>query len=579
MTVQQRMAAEQGFRNQNIALAQKAFSDYVQLQQLEVSKGTLTNSQADTNLKYWQAQHPELAPNARVDTLAYRTLQELAPVIRGGNATQEQIDQYNNAAVKYQEFKEVQDPVSKQLKSVPTRPLPDGYPVPAGSGAGGVRTLTEGLSPSQQQVERDPAAYKVSESQYDRDSKEIAAIGDAGRQSRRIRSASTKCRTCCRSSISGRGTEASDCRRSVVLQLWAPAALTGWQKESANLSGSQAAEAFSKLALVGAGSQERSVLGARGGYQAIKLFKEANPNINLQDATNKSILDMQLVSNQANADYSQAALSHFADNETKFSQTHQYKSLAQFDRDWNGQRNPQVYSAAMGAISGQQASQWAKGLSDDEYTRALQIVQRAKPSAVVQTKSGPYSMQPNAVTTGTSAKPGDHDHSLRPQRASDPAMIQAQLPGGVTLQFPDGTPDAIVQGAVKQHLSQQPDAASQTPESKLGLTPAPALPPASDEDQVGGSVEGFYVPSGPVASPDPKAVEATKQATRSVLGLPDQITPGTAQPDQCPHTGRACPAGGKGRVAGCANPATARQRTAGHARLWAWCEPAAGHAR
>ena len=102
--------------------------------------------------------------------------------------------------------------------------------------------------------------------------------------------------------------------------------------------------------------------------------------------------------------------------------------------------------------------------------------------------------------------------------------IQAQLPGGLTLEFPDGTPDAIVQGAVKQQLSQQPDSASQTPESKLGLTPAPALPPASDEDQVGGSVEGFYVPAGPVASPDPKAVEATKQATRSVLGLPDQIT-------------------------------------------------------
>jgi hypothetical protein len=406
MTVQQRMAAEQGFRNQNIALAQKAFSDYVQLQQLEVSKGTLTNSQADTNLKYWQAQHPELAPNARVDTLAYRTLQELAPVIRGGNATQEQIDQYNNAAVKYQEFKEVQDPVSKQLKSVPTRPLPDGYPVPAGSGAGGVRTLTEGLSPSQQQVERDPAAYKVSESQYDRDSKEITAIGDAGRQSQADQVRIKEMQDVLQKFNSGRGTEAA-IAAAAWINSWAPAALTGWQKESANLSGSQAAEAFSKLALVGAGSQERSVLGARGGYQAIKLFKEANPNINLQDATNKSILDMQLVSNQANADYSQAALSHFADNETKFSQTHQYKSLAQFDRDWNGQRNPQVYSAAMGAISGQQASQWAKGLSDDEYTRALQIVQRAKPSAVVQTKSGPYSMQPNAVTTGTSAKPGD----------------------------------------------------------------------------------------------------------------------------------------------------------------------------
>jgi hypothetical protein len=405
-TLPQRMAREQAFRDQNIALAQKAFSDYVQLQQLEVSKGTLTNSQAETNLKYWQAQHPELAPNARVQTLAYRTLQELAPVVRQGNAPQDVIDKYNNAATEYQEYKEVTDPVTKQLKSVPTRPLPPGFPEPTGTGAsGGVRTLTEGLSPSQQQVERDPAAYKVSESQYDRDSKEITAIGDAGRQSQADQVRIKEMQDVLQKFNSGRGTEAATAA-AAWFNSWAPAGLTGWQKESANLSGSQAAEAFSKLALVGAGTQERGVLGARGGYQAIKLFKEANPNINLQDATNKSILDMQLISNQANADYSQAALSHFADNEKKFSATHQYDSLAQFDRNWNGQRNPQVYAAAMGAIAGQPPSQWTKGLSDDEYARALQIVQRAKPSAVVQTKSGPYSMQPNAVTTGTSAAPG-----------------------------------------------------------------------------------------------------------------------------------------------------------------------------
>jgi len=55
--------------------------------------------------------------------------------------------------------------------------------------------------------------------------------------------------------------------------------------------------------------------------------------------------------------------------------------------------------------------------------------------------------------------------------------IEARLPDGTTLQFPDGTPDAVVDGAVKQHLSGKPADASQTPESKLGLTPAPPETP------------------------------------------------------------------------------------------------------
>jgi len=104
--------------------------------------------------------------------------------------------------------------------------------------------------------------------------------------------------------------------------------------------------------------------------------------------------------------------------------------------------------------------------------------------------------------------------------------IEAQLPGGITLQFPDGTPDAIVQGAVKQHLSQQPDTAAQTPESKLGLTPAPEEKPPqlSGSDPAGGvvSADGSYVPA--AAVPAPGAPSATP-AFRSMLGLPDQITP------------------------------------------------------
>ena len=115
----------------------------------------------------------------------------------------------------------------------------------------------------------------------------------------------------------GAGTEARTAA-SAWLQRWLPSASPVGKRRVRNLSGADAAQAFSKLALTGAGSQERSVLGNRGGFQAIRMFQAANPSINLQDATNKSILDMQLISNQANQDYSQAALSHFADNEKKF---------------------------------------------------------------------------------------------------------------------------------------------------------------------------------------------------------------------------------------------------------------------
>ena len=398
LTGQQRIAAEQAYANQNIQLAQKAFSDYMQQQQLAVSQGQLSNAQAETNLKYWQAQHPELAPNAREATIAYRTLQELAPKMRpGGGATQDETDRYNNAAIAYQDFKTVTDPISKAIVQVPSRPLPEGFPQPPGAaGSGGARPLTQGLSPGQQQVERDPAAYKVAESQYDRDSKEVAAIGDAGRAAQADQIRIKEMQDVLQRFSTGPGTEARTAA-SAFLQRWLPSAITGWEKESANLSGGDAAQAFSKLALTGAGSQEQKVLGTRGGYQAIRLFKEANPNVNLQDATNKSILDMQLIGNQANQDYSQSALSHFADNETKFSQTHQYESLAQFDRAWNAQRNPQVYAAAMGAISGQKPEQWAKTLSDAEYARALQVVANAKPGAVVNGKSGRIVVQPPAA--------------------------------------------------------------------------------------------------------------------------------------------------------------------------------------
>ena len=94
--------------------------------------------------------------------------------------------------------------------------------------------------------------------------------------------------------------------------------------------------------------------------------------------------------------------------------------------------------------------------------------------------------------------------------------IQAQLPGGLTLEFPDGTPDAIVQGAVKQQLSQQPDSASQTPESKLGLTPAP--PEETPPKETGTAPEAV---GDTVVSPDDVARVNAPPANPPITSLTD----------------------------------------------------------
>jgi hypothetical protein len=375
----------------------------------------------------------------RADAVAQRDVMELGPKVANGTATPQEQAAYATAVETYRQPTLRENPVTKETVRVNTRELPAGFPEPPGLGSsaapagqgggpsapGGPNVVIPGYSIAQQQIERDPAAYKVSETQYTNDAQEVRPLAEAGRQAQADQVRLHEMQDVLQRFSTGPGTEWRTAASS-FLQRWLPSAVTGWEKQSADLSGSDAAQAFSKLALVGAGTQERGVLGPRGGYQAIKLFKDANPNVDLNDATNKSILDMQLITNQANQDYTQAALSHFADNEKKFSTTHQYDSLNQFDRNWNAQRNPQVYSGAMGAISGQPFAQWSKGLQEPEIQRALDIVSRANPSATVNGRSGRISMQPQG---GQGA--------LAPVSVATPADAQA-LPPGTPYVTPDG---------------------------------------------------------------------------------------------------------------------------------------------
>jgi hypothetical protein len=394
----------EGFRTQNIGLQQKAYSDYIQAQQLAVAQGHLTIDQAETNLKYWQAAHPELAPGARADTLAQRAVEELGPKVRDGTATAEEQDRYYAAVPIYLHPQIRDSKITGETLRIPERQLPAGFPMPPGM-TGGSQVVVPGYSPAQQDIERDPAQAKVADTRYERDAKNIGDITTEVRQAQNDNLRVKEMQDILKRISTGPGTQ-TRAEVAAWFQRWAPSFLSSWERESANLDGAAAAEAFQKLAFKGSISQEQGS-SPRGGYAVTKLFQQLNPGLDLLNPANKNLLDMQLIANQANIDYNQGATDHFNTQEDRYQNTHKYDSLNVFEKKWNDQRNPQVYAAAMGAVAGQPAEQWAKDLRDDEYARALQIVSRADPSAVVNTKSGRYSMQPKVTQGGAAPAPGD----------------------------------------------------------------------------------------------------------------------------------------------------------------------------
>lgn len=230
---------------------------------------------------------------------------------------------------------------------------------------------------------------------YERDAKEIAGIADSGQAAQSDQIRIQAMRDALAKMQTGSGG-ASRAQYQAFMETWFPDRVKAFTDSIAGIPDASVAQEFSKLALKGAGTQERGVLGARGGYQAMKLFQSANPSLDLRPNANQAILGMQLIGTQADADYANAAQSFFNQSRDKYrAPDGSYEPLSKFDAGWQQQRNPQVYAAAMGALAGQPVQQWAKGLSDQEYARAMNVVSRADPSATVNGKSGRLSMQPS----------------------------------------------------------------------------------------------------------------------------------------------------------------------------------------
>jgi hypothetical protein len=354
---------------------------------------------------------PEIVPAQRADAEAQQLVMTLGPKVAAGpwsptnpnGATPQEQASYAIAAETYRKPSIVTDPITKAPTRVYERNLPAGFADPGAGGQGtpggpSGQALTQGVSPQQQEIERDPAAAKVADQRYERDAKNIDELTAGVRQSQNDNLRVQEMRNVLNAINTGPGSEAANAARAWFAR-WNPAGAADYDKQAANLSGPAAAEAFQKLAFKGSISQEQGS-SPRGGYAVTKLFQQLNPGLDLLNPANKNLLDMQLITNQANIDYNQGATDHFNTQEDRYQNTHKYDSLNVYDQAWNKQRNPQVYAAAMGAVAGQQPEQWAKGLSDSEYARALQIISRADPQAVINTKSGRYAMQPKVTQGG-----------------------------------------------------------------------------------------------------------------------------------------------------------------------------------
>lgn len=146
------------------------------------------------------------------------------------------------------------------------------------------------------------------------------------------------------------------------------------------------AQEFTKLATGSAGDQDRQTMGSRAGVAALKIFMAANPNLGLRPDANKRILVSQLIGQQAAADYAQGGVAWAQEHGQRFVSNPGggYQPLRAYDAQWNANRNPQKYAAAMSALAGDDFDTWTKGLSPEEAKDVTRIVYRADPTATIQ---------------------------------------------------------------------------------------------------------------------------------------------------------------------------------------------------
>lgn len=164
-----------------------------------------------------------------------------------------------------------------------------------------------------------------------------------------------------------------------------------WLKKNAMLPDADQSQIMAKLMLGNAGTQEQSTLGARGGARAMEIFMRANPNLEMQPGAIRNILNLQRVAQQADVDYATGLQKWVSEKGAAWiNKTDNYQPSQQYDAQWLGQRNPQLYAAATDVLNGKSGADVVNQykLGKEELMRVAGIVSRVDPNAMLTAGDG-----------------------------------------------------------------------------------------------------------------------------------------------------------------------------------------------
>jgi hypothetical protein len=365
MTVQQRMAAEQAFVNQNIQLRQQAFSDYMQQQQLAVAQGTLSNAQAELNLKTWQAAHP--------------------------TPTTPRFTQNTEA---------VWNPSTKTFEPVTPDNTNTGPHVVGSWGVnnvGGMQFLPAASTPATGTYENVKAAYNA-------DIPTIKAIAESGRSSQASALQLNELADVIKGVQSG--GILPEFRAKVAALMEANGAKPETIQAMTGMSSGSDAQVLQKLAVATIGASAKSDLGSNVGVESLNLYAGANPGMDKLEDANKRVTNMIRVAREQIGSYSLGAQQHFNENQSSMLHTPQgqvpdYHPLSEYNEKWQAKNNPQIGAAAIGILNGDGFDKWAARAGPEEALNAVRLAARIDPNIQIPVKGGGFKTAQEVLSHGT----------------------------------------------------------------------------------------------------------------------------------------------------------------------------------